>query len=590
MILKKTLLSTAIFAATLGLTACGGSDSNDNNNNSNDSDTTAPANTAPSDITLSAAVVNDDVIAGEVGTLSATDDTDSGLTFTLADDEDRFEIVNDTTLKLKSGIALNFEQEAQVTVAITVTDAGGLSFTKELDVSVTDIEAVDGENIYEFASKLGSDGSSVSYTGQIARHALSAEIKHYVGQLTTEYVTNNSLTGDDVKAQLMALWGDYEAVKDNTMSFVPADSVQKSFADISSSGKELSGKVAGEDAAKMYKDWLVDGTFLGWTDFGTQAKTPEGLIYYYFDLLATNIDKHNSGEVLTDPAGNPITNLYITAQGLDLNQLIQKHTLGAVMFSQGTDDYLEQGLETDNITSQKDGTSYTALEHQFDEGFGYFGAARNYLEYSDDEIAAKDGRDEFKAGYNDYSSDGQIDLASEYNWGNSTNAAKRDRGAEVRTDFTAAAMNAFISGRKLINEAVGTALTDEQMTELKGYRDDAVANWEYAIAATVVHYINDTIADLETISTGEYSAEDFATLAKHYGEMKGFALNFQFSPFSPFNAQGNEDKFAQLHTLFADAPVLTDADAIAQYKTDLEEARELMQQVYGFNAENVSNW
>ncbi|MFM9597134.1 hypothetical protein ACKI1O_48190, partial [Streptomyces scabiei] len=97
--------------------------------------------------------------------------------------------------------------------------------------------------------------------------------------------------------------------------------------------------------------------------------------------------------------------------------------------------------------------------HQFDEGFGYFGAARNYLEYSDDEIAGKDGRDEFKAGYNDYSSDGQIDLASEYNWGNSTNAAKRDRGAEVRTDFTAAAMNAFIAGRKLINEAVGNDLT-----------------------------------------------------------------------------------------------------------------------------------
>lgn len=585
MTLKKTLLSTAILAATLGLTACGGSSSNDNN----DTETPTPVNAAPTDISLSAMTVADDVLAAEVGTLSASDDTDSGLTFALSDDEDRFEITNGTTLKLKEGIALNFEQEAQVAVTVTVTDAGGLTFTKELDVSVDDIEAVDGENVYEFASKLG-DGSSVSYKGQIARHALSAEIKNYVGQLTAEYVTNNSLTGESVKAQLMALWGDYEAVKDNTMSFVPADSEQKSFADISSSGKELSGKVAGEDAAKMYKEWLTEGTFIGWTEFGEQAKTPEGLVFHYFDLLAANIEKHNSGEVLADPAGNAITNLYVTAEGLDLNQLIQKHTLGAVMFSQGTDDYLEQGLESDNTTSQKEDGLYTALEHQFDEGFGYFGAARNYLEYSDDEIAAKGGRDEFKLGYNDYSSNGEIDLAAEYNWGNSTNAAKRDRGAEVRTDFTAAAMNAFISGRKLISEAVGTDLTDEQMTELKGYRDEAVANWEYAIAATVVHYINDTIADLETISAGDYSADDFATLAKHYGEMKGFALNFQFSPFTPFNEDDNADKFSKLHTLFADAPVLSDADAVADYIANLEEARELMQQVYGFNAENVSNW
>ncbi|MEI5579242.1 hypothetical protein, partial [Streptomyces brasiliscabiei] len=90
---------------------------------------------------------------------------------------------NDTTLKLKDGIALNYEQESEVTVAITVTDAEGLTFSKELAISVDDIEAVDGENVYEFASKLGN-GSSVSYTGQIARHALSAEIKSYVGQLT----------------------------------------------------------------------------------------------------------------------------------------------------------------------------------------------------------------------------------------------------------------------------------------------------------------------------------------------------------------------------------------------------------------------
>ncbi|RZF80609.1 DUF4856 domain-containing protein [Pseudoalteromonas sp. CO325X] len=585
MTLRKSLVASAVLAATLGLTGCGGSsDSSDNTTPEQ------PTNTAPTDISLSSTSVNDDVVGAEVGALSATDDADSGFTYTLSADEARFEIVDGNTLKLKDGIALNYEQQTEVSVSVTVTDAGGLSFAKELTVTVADVAPEAGVNLYEFDSKLGS-GSSVSYTGQIARHALSAEIKNYIGQLTGDFVTTNSLTGDAVKAQLMALWGDYEAIKDGSLNFADGiETEQNSFAQISSSGKELSGKVAGADAAKMHKDWLAAGSFVGWSEFGTQAATPEGLVFHYFDLLAANIDKYNAGELLVDPAGNQITKLYITETGLDLNQLIQKHTLGALMFSQGTDDYLDEGLTTDNIVAQKDGALYTTLEHQFDEGFGYFGAARNYLEYSDDEIAGKGGRDGFANGYHDYSNDGQIDLAAEYNWGNSTNAAKRDRGATVTTDFTAAAMNAFIAGRKIINDNVGSELSDAQMDELLAHRDIAVANWEKAVAATVVHYINDTMADLDEISDGDYSADNFADLAKHFGEMKGFALNFQFSPFSPFNDDANAGKFAELHALFGDAPVTGDADAIAAYKADLETARDLMQQVYGFNAENVANW
>ena len=584
--LRKSLLTTAVLAATLGLTACGGGSGSDN-----EGTTPPPVNKAPTDIAVSASSVNDDQVGFVVGTLNATDDSTSGLTFSLAADEALFEIVDGTRLKLKEGIALNFEQQSDAKVTVTVTDAGGLTFSKELTISVEDVDAENGVNIYEFASKLGA-GSSVSYSGQIARHALSAEIKHFIGQLTDDHIATNGLTGSQVREQLMLLWGDYETVKDSSLKFVgDLETKQRSFAEISSSGKELSLKIAGKDSLdKMHKAWQEEGNFLGWTDFGTQAKTPEGLIFHYFDLLAANIDKFNSGEMLVDPDGNSITKLYITESGLDLNQLIQKHTLGALMFSQGTDDYLDQGLEEDNIS----GDLYTSLEHQFDEGFGYFGAARNYLEYSDDELAGKGGREAFASGYNDYSGDGQINLTSEYNWGNSTNAAKRDRGATVTTDFSAAAMNAFIAGRKIINDNVGAALNTEQMDALTVQRDIAVANWENAIASTVVHYINETHADLDTIAAGiaadGYTADDFANLAKHFSEMKGFAMNFQFSPFSPFNAAANEGKFAQLHGLLGDMPVVSDAAAIAAYQANLMAARDLLQSIYGFNADNVANW
>lgn len=582
--LRKSLLTTSILAATLSLTACGGSSSNNNNPEPKKPVT----NAAPTDIAISGSAVNDDVVGAEVGTLSATDDSSTGLSYSIKSGGEIFEIV-DGKLKLKGGIALNYEQETdhQASVEIEVKDAGGLTFAKTFTITITDVDAVAGVNLYEFDSKLAS-GSSVTYTGQVARHALSADIKKYIGKLTASYVDENNLTAADVKAHLLAMWGDYEAVKDNALDF-GSNVKQKTFAEISSSGKELKGKVAGNDAAKMKKQWLTEGTFKGWDNFGTQAKTPEGLFLHFVDLLVAQIEKHKSGEELKDPAGNIITKLYISADGYDLNQLIQKHTLGAVMFSQGTDDYLEQGLEADNTKPQKDGKAYTALEHQFDEGFGYFGAARNYLEYSDDEIASKGGRPEFK-GKNDYSADGLIDLGSEFNWGNSTNAAKRDRGAQMRTDFTATAMNAFIQGRKIINENVPNALSTEQMTALKAQRDIAVANWEKAIAATVVHYINDLTADLTKLEDGQYTAAEFATLAKHFGEMKGFALNFQFSPFSPFMADAaSEAKFAELHTLLGEKPALAQAD-IAAYKANLVKARDLLQEVYGFDAENVQNW
>ena len=71
---------------------------------------------------------------------------------------------------------------------------------------------------------------------------------------------------------------------------------------------------------------------------------------------------------------------------------------GAVGFSQGADDYLDDDTEGKGLladhTAADEGKPYTALEHAWDEGFGYFGGARNYLLYTDEEIAGEGGRDD----------------------------------------------------------------------------------------------------------------------------------------------------------------------------------------------------
>ena len=167
-------------------------------------------------------------------------------------------------------------------------------------------------------------------------------------------------------------------------------------------------------------------------------------------------------------------------------------------------------------------------------------------------------------------------------------AATREAGAPERLlwgeDGASGRLLEVCGGRRHGQDAGGD-LSDDQMAELKGYRDTVVWGWEKAFAATAVHYINDTLGDMAKFGTEEYS---FATHAKHWGELKGFALGFQFSPHSPLS----DADFADFHAKVGDAPVLEDAgdDAIAAYKTALEEAAAILGAAYGFADENVANW
>ena len=167
-------------------------------------------------------------------------------------------------------------------------------------------------------------------------------------------------------------------------------------------------------------DW--DSEFAGWDTWGdTEVQNPENLVRLWAGMIDAMAVERTNAMIGNDPSGVPITKVYVTPAGHDLQQLIQKFLLGAVAFSQGADDYLDddldgKGLNADN-TEAVEGKAYTALEHAYDEGFGYFGAARDYLAYTDDEIAGKGGRDGWSKGYYDTNGDGQVDLKTEINWG-----------------------------------------------------------------------------------------------------------------------------------------------------------------------------
>lgn len=602
---QRKALAIAVMVATSTLSACS-------------SDTIEEIiNDKITKIELSNSAVDENKKGAEVGTIS-TDILDTVKSFTYSTDNQNF-VISDKTLSLAADYAFDYETEKTVDVNITATDSSGTAVTKKLTIEVNDLL-----DYYGFMSKVGDvTKSSVSYGGQSARHALIAELKHYIGKggLQANLEDNSLTTKADVIAKLNSIYN----ADENSWDALPitfTDAKQTLFNELSSSYKSLKGKVAGNDAGGQHKLWNgekneageytgVNIAFAGWSDWAVvpafvpatgviPQKTPHGLVQQYFQQIADiAIDNLATKRYAPGTEAIPANEIpvYVTDTGLDLNQLIQKFLLMSVTYSQATDDYLDEdkGLAADNIDKSKGTKDYTSLEHQFDEGFGYFGAARDYLSYNDNEIAGKvkadaDGRADWN-GQHDTDGDGKIDLMSEKNLGNSVNAAKRDRGSKLlpddsvnpaATDYTKQAMEAFLMGRKLINDKSGFELSDAEKTELLGYRDTAVTAWENAVAATIIHYINDLHADLAKVGTDDFN---FAKTAKHFSELKGFALGLQFNPYSPMT----DPQFEAMHVLLKDAPVLVAADVTA-YQADLIKARDILQTALKFDAANVDNW
>ena len=97
-----------------------------------------------------------------------------------------------------------------------------------------------------------------------------------------------------------------------------------------------------------------------------------------------------------------------------------------------------------------------------------------------------------------------------------------------------------------------------------------------------MHYINEVLADLDKLSSDsdEYS---FVDHAKHWSELKGFALGLQFNPRSRLALAD----FKQLHVHIGDAPVIEGSTLLAM--DNLVQARTLLMTTYGFDAANTGD-
>ncbi len=310
----------------------------------------------------------------------------------------------------------------------------------------------------------GNKANSVSYTGQIGRQVLHTSIKKLSSQ------GNGGANAGRIKAEMMSYFGGTDK---NKKILSPID--KGDFNIKQETMKEISNTNLAGKASK--------GIVNGWPGQMTGKET-----------LAFMIDKAASTNKGFDPS-----------TGYDYIQLISKFTMGAD--------------NKPNDKPYKEGKHYTGKEHSWDEAFGYFGAASHTLKLTPEQSYNVAKMKDLEAA--DANGDGMIDLLSEMTFAHAYYASSFDKGG--KTNYLATITKAFVDGRQLI--------TDAKRGKLVNLAGVICSNWEKVIAEAVFKYAGSVYNDItkleELVASNSDTKKAFRTYAKHWGELKGFAMSLQ---------------------------------------------------------------
>lgn len=216
----------------------------------------------------------------------------------------------------------------------------------------------------------------------------------------------------------------------------------------------------------------------------------------------------------------------LAANGLEYAQIIEKGLMGACFYYQATAVYLgADKMGVDNSTVEPG--EGTAMEHHWDEAFGYLGVPRDFP----------------------LSTDGLVF------WGSYCNGRDEVLNTNERI------MDAFLKGRAAISNG-DLDTRDEAIGEVR-------RAWEEIAVGTALHYIN----------AGIENFDDFAVRAHVLSEAIAFIYSLQFNPEKRLSNQevaeilmlvGGAEEFAQMNLY------QISLDDLLQARDDLAEAYDLM--------------
>ena len=397
------------------------------------------------------------------------------------------------------------------------------------------VALIDTPTEYSFESRFSSGESSVSYSGQVVRNLLINDIKTQMGA--------DAGSGD--ATTLLSMMANDNANQAILSSAGDMSTVQTKYHDISTSHLN--------DRLTAVESYIIPG----------------------YDA--------NAGTLVNGWVQECVVNGKTRANGVRLDQITQKTLWGAVSYWQATSKYMSK-IPNDDNSMQSGDANYTAMEHHWDESFGYFGAALDYNTGYSDDVDRKSGP------YNDSNSDGSIDFKSEYNVGWAVTAAKRDdcSACDTNYDFTKTIFDAYLEGRTLITNQADLA-------DILVQRDLVMNTWEKVVAAVSIHYVNDVAADIAgligagdaTVAPGSDATADYEN---HWGEMRGYANGLLYNDFKLIS-DANLNRILQVMGTAPVYPSDGNFDAMQAYHDSLVgEVRAIFKASYGFSDANLAGW
>lgn len=333
----------------------------------------------------------------------------------------------------------------------------------------------------------GSATNSVSYSGQIARQVMENSLRKLAK-------TGNGSNAAEVEAEMLRY---FDGSDDDLAIISPAS--KDGFAVKQTSVQQISSPNL---AGKIY-----DGAMPGWPGHMTGK------------AVAYDIIKRAAAS----------TGGFDPETGMDYEQILSKYLNGAVMYHQAVDNYLDEKMTADtkpNDKPYKAGAAYTGKEHSWDEAFGYWGAPAHTAMLSPDDIYNISKRKGFEAA--DINSDGVVDLKTEFVFQPAYYSASFDRSG--KTTYAADIMGAFLDGRAVITAAAGEALSAEELAAVQGHAATIAKAWEKVLAEAVFKYAGSVYKDINKMGEATddaAKAKAYRAYAKHWGELKGFAMGLQ---------------------------------------------------------------
>lgn len=256
---------------------------------------------------------------------------------------------------------------------------------------------------YEIPTTYNFD--NVNYSGQTNRLSMLTEIATY---MKTAHIANAA----PLDAQKLK---DMYANANNPFTD----------AALNTSGKQLKDKTASSEQTKfeVYMDSIAAAS--QYTSNTTPSNGTAGIVF------------KNDGT----------TGYLVNRNGVELTQIIEKGLMGAALYYQATAVYLGSGkMDVDNETVV-DGEG-TAMEHHWDEAFGYFGVPTDF----------------------------PTNVTGLLFWGKYCNARNTLMGSN------ATLMDAFLEGR--------AAISNKDLERRDELIDTIRQEWERVVAATAISYLN----------------------------------------------------------------------------------------------------